>query len=115
MALNIVSVALTRFIRGRDAFRAGVNVETLSANKTLHTQSARFQKLTAATTDRDLLMPDEALTKGWFFRVHNAGGSNSIVVKEHDGTALPGGALSITPGQARNLVNIDGVWTEVGQ
>lgn len=72
-----------------------VNVESLSANKTLLITDANWQYLTASGANRDVLMPATA-PRGVWFRIINAGASNNLVVKTNDGLTT---ICTLTPGQ----------------
>ena len=75
----------------------GHNVETLSANKTLITTDAAYQKLDPNAASRDVTLPAEGDSLGKFFIiVNNATGSSSeiLVIKNDAGSTL----LTLTEG-----------------
>lgn len=80
---------------------AGVNVETISAGKTLTRASEQFQRLNGGLSNRDVTCPapdDEYI--GHFYRIYNAGSTNSLVVKNSAGSTL----ATLLPGQMCEVV-----------
>lgn len=74
-----------------------VNVETLTATKTLVLTDKNVQALTASGASRDCRLPSNtSLSFGHWFKISNVGGSNNIVVKTNDGVTT---LVTLTPGQ----------------
>jgi hypothetical protein len=94
-------------VRKHIALLKGVNIETISANKTLTLSDSTYQILNGGGSDYDVNLPAE--TDGISFWVTNSGGSNSLVVKD-DGAvtiatvAFGEGALFVCDGTAWKLV-----------
>ena len=94
-------------VRKHIALLKGVNIETISANKTLTLSDSTYQILNGGGSDYDVNLPAE--TDGISFWVTNSGASNSLVVKD-DGAATIAtvafgeGALFVCDGTAWKLV-----------
>lgn len=94
-------------VRKHIALLKGVNIETISANKTLTLSDSTYQILNGGGSDYDVNLPAE--TDGISFWVTNSGASNSLVVKD-DGAvtiatvAFGEGALFVCDGTAWKLV-----------
>lgn len=75
----------------------GVNVETISATKTLTILSAQIQKLNGGLASRDVTLPAPSLPEniGHWFRAYNAGSTDNLVLKTSAGTTL----ATLLPGQ----------------
>ena len=94
-------------VRKHIALLKGVNIETISGNKTLTLSDSTYQILNGGGSDYDVNLPAE--TDGISFWVTNSGASNSLVVKD-DGAvtiatvAFGEGALFVCDGTAWKLV-----------
>lgn len=88
----------------------GVNVETLTGNKTLVVGDARFQKLDPDGS-KDVILPAEPLSKGLCYMILNAaGGAENITVKSD----APATVVTLNQNEAAWVV-CDGVtWSHMG-
>lgn len=72
----------------KKASRQTVNVETLTADKTLTYLDAETQFLTPNGADRTVTLPSTNVWAGLSFRVEHVGSANSLVMKSGDGDVL---------------------------
>jgi hypothetical protein len=84
-------------VRKHIALLNGVNVETISANKTLVLSDSTYQLLNGGGSDYDVVLP--SVSDGVSFWIRNTGSTNSLVVKQ--GVTTKG---TLTAGQAALLV-----------
>jgi hypothetical protein len=89
-----------------NAPKLDVNIETLSANKTLTISSARLQFLNASGASRDVTLPAEASSEGAMFFIFETGGSYSLVVKDDS----PATIVTIPANKAALLACSGVVW-----
>jgi hypothetical protein len=91
-------------VRKHIALLNGVNVETISANKTLVLSDSTYQILDGGGSDYDLVLPAE--NDGVSFWIRNDGATNSIVVKDAGATTI----TTLTAGQACHVVCDGSTW-----
>lgn len=72
-----------------------VNVQTLSADKTLTTDDPIFQKLNGGVADRNVMLTD-VTARGLPFCILNSGATNNLLVKLSDTTLI----ATLAPGSA---------------
>lgn len=94
-------------VRKHIALLNGVNIETITGDKTLVLSDSTFQILNGGASDRDVDLPAE--TDGISFWITNSGASNSLVVKDVGAStiatvAFGEGALFVCDGSAWKLV-----------
>lgn len=68
----------------------GVNIETLSAGKTLTIKSEQVQVLNGGASNRDITLPAPVVPDriGHVYRIYNSGTTNNLVVKTSAGSTL---------------------------
>ena len=91
-------------VRKHIALLKGVNVESISANKTLVLSDSTYQILDGGGSDYDLVLPAES--DGVCFWVRNDGATNSIVVKDAGATTI----TTLTAGQSCQVVCDGSAW-----
>lgn len=92
----------------------GVNIETISADKTLTVRSEQVQKLNGGVADRNVTLPAPVAPDniGHWFRVYNSGSTNNLVVKTSAAstlaTLLPGQYVDVEHGPANYVLTAKG-------
>ena len=94
-------------VRKHIALLKGVNIETITGDKTLTLSDSTYQILNGGASDRDVALPAE--TDGISFWITNSGASNSLVVKDDAAATIATvangeGALFVCNGTAWKLV-----------
>lgn len=94
-------------VRKHIALLKGVNIETITGDKTLTLSDSTYQILNGGASDRDVDLPAE--TDGISFWITNSGASNSLVVKDDAAATIATvangeGALFVCNGTAWKLV-----------
>ena len=94
-------------VRKHIALLKGVNIETITGDKTLTLSDSTDQILNGGASDRDVDLPAE--TDGISFWITNSGASNSLVVKDDAAATIATvangeGALFVCNGTAWKLV-----------
>lgn len=86
--------------------KGSVNVEALSANKTITIFDEILQVLDPNGSDRDVVLPDP---DGDFYKkIKNSGGANNLVVKQDTTTVA-----TLTPGQVKEFYSDQTNWIEL--
>ena len=94
-------------VRKHIALLNGVNIETITGDKTLVLSDSTYQIINGGASDRDIDLPAE--TDGISFWITNSGASNSLVVKDVGAStiatvAFGEGALFVCDGSEWKLV-----------
>ena len=94
-------------VRKHIALLNGVNIETITGDKTLVLSDSTYQIINGGASDRDIDLPAE--TDGISFWITNSGASNNLVVKDDAAATIATvangeGALFVCDGTAWKLV-----------
>jgi hypothetical protein len=78
----------------------GVNIETISAARTMDAYGATVQILNGGASNRDVTLPPIATSNGMLVIVQNSGTTNDLVVKDNAGTPATIATLKPNSGAA---------------